>query len=40
MQPYCDHHDELMDDMDACEEGRRGDQVGRLTLLRTLRRIR
>ncbi|ACM55919.1 DUF7139 domain-containing protein [Halorubrum lacusprofundi] len=20
MQPYCDHHDELMDDMDACEE--------------------
>ena len=20
MQPYCGHHDELMDDMDACEE--------------------
>lgn len=20
MQPYCDHHDELMDDMDACEQ--------------------
>jgi hypothetical protein len=22
MQPYCGHHDELMDDMDACEEWR------------------